>query len=66
MKLGATGIGAHKDYMGVGIHVGFGAHGARGGPITVWGKGESSTGAPDWLRALAAEAGRPKKRTSDT
>jgi hypothetical protein len=41
---GATGIGAHPDYMGPnGIHVG-------GGPAAVWGSDLTAATAPEWVR----------------
>lgn len=50
---GATGIGAGKDYMGTGIHIGYGPNGAKGGPLIVWGAKGKSANAPAWLVSLA-------------
>ncbi len=45
---GAHGVGAHPEYMGEhGLHIGY-------GKAAAWGKGKSSRGAPDWLKAAHA------------
>jgi hypothetical protein len=46
---GATGVGAHPAYMGSkSMHIGLGSK-------MVWGAGESSAGAPDWLKRAVEE-----------
>lgn len=46
---GATGIGAHPDYMGpTRLHIGFGKR-------AVWGAGGKAAGAPQWLRDAVAK-----------